>query len=220
MIITRYGIRLERVRKEHIEMIRLWRNDPKIRDHMFFKSDITPDMQRDWFNAVNNDLNFYFLITTDTEPLGLISISAIDYEHNKAFAGLFIYDDNSLSTDIPVRASLCLLDIFFAYTSITTIYAKVRDTNLVADQYNTALGFEKIKKIELGLGYEYGLEKETYFTCANTLRQAAIKIFGTTTSFSFGDDLLETLLKNKFVETLNKMDRSKLPKGFDEPIIN
>ena len=46
MIISRYGINLVRVQKEHIEMIRVWRNDPKIRDHMFFKSEITSEMQK------------------------------------------------------------------------------------------------------------------------------------------------------------------------------
>ena len=46
---------------------------------------------------------------------------------------------------------------------------------MVADQYNTSLGFERIKKIELGRGYEYGLEKEKYFKKAGILRQAAMK---------------------------------------------
>jgi RimJ/RimL family protein N-acetyltransferase len=220
MIIQRYGVCLERVRKEHIEMVRVWRNDPKIRAHMFFKSEITPDMQRDWFNSINNDQNFYFLIKVDESYIGLISISSIDYEHKKAFAGLFIYDDSFLGTDIPVRSSLCILDVFFAYSNIDTIYAKVRDSNIIADQYNISLGFERIKKIELGMGYEYGLEKKNYFERANSLRQAAIKLHGTQTSFSFGTDVLETHLKNKFLETLYSNTKDLTPTGMGEPIID
>jgi RimJ/RimL family protein N-acetyltransferase len=203
MTISKYGISLVRVHKEHIEMIRVWRNDPKIRDHMFFKSEITSDMQAKWFNSINNDENFYFMVCpSNNKPIGLISISSIDYEHNKAFAGLFIYDDNFLGTDIPVRASLCLLDIFFTYTAIETLYAKVRDSNIVADQYNTSLGFEKIKKIELGQGYEYGLEKDRYFKKAKSLRQAAIKLYGVKTCISFDNELMETNLKNKLLDAL------------------
>ena len=213
MIISRYGINLVRVQKEHIEMIRVWRNDPKIREHMFFKSEITAAMQLSWFNSIHNDQNFYFMVCPADQPIGLISLSSIDYEHNKAFAGLFIYDDNFLGTDVPVRSSLCLLDVFFAHTAIDTLYAKVRDTNIVADQYNTSLGFERIKKIELGQGYEYGLEKEKYFKKAHTLRQAAIKIYGSKTTISFSNDLLETTLKEKFLAALQQPHSA--PVGLD-----
>jgi len=216
MIISRYGINLVRVQKEHIETIRVWRNDPKIRDYMFFKSEITSDMQKNWFNSVNNDQNFYFMVCPSETPIGLISISSIDYEHRKAFAGLFIYDDNFLGTDIPVRSSLCLLDVFFTYTAIDTLYAKVLNSNIVADQYNTSLGFERIKKIELGQGYEYGLEKAKYFLKANTLRQAAMKIYGSKTSISFDNDLLEISLKNKFLEALKLPPKESPPPGLDD----
>ena len=216
MIISKYGINLVRVHKEHIEMIRIWRNDPKIRDHMFFKSEITSEMQKTWFNSVNNDQNFYFMVCPVEQPIGLISISSIDYEHNKAFAGLFIYDDNFLGTDVPVRASLCLLDVFFTYTAIDTLYAKVRDSNIVADQYNTSLGFERIKKIELGQGYEYGLEKAKYFAKANSLRQAAMKLYGAKTTISFDKELLETSLKNKFIEALHLINSGDPSKRADD----
>jgi RimJ/RimL family protein N-acetyltransferase len=216
MIITRYGINLVRVQKEHIELIRVWRNDPKIRDHMFFKSEITAEMQRNWFHSISNDQNFYFLVCPAEQPIGLISLSSIDYEHRKAFAGLFIYDDNYLGTDVPVRSSLCLLDVFFSYTPITTLYAKVRDTNMVADQYNTSLGFERIKKIELGQGYEYGLEKENYFTKAKTLRQAALRIYGSKTIISFGTDLLEANFKSQFIEALKVPKPDPSPIGLDD----
>lgn len=214
MIIRRYGIDLVRVREENIEMIRIWRNDPRIRDHMFFKSEINEEMQRSWFKSVNNDQNFYFMVCPTEEPVGLISISSIDFEHHKAFAGLFIYDENYLGTDIPVRSSLCLLDVFFTYTPICTLYAKVRDSNIVADQYNTALGFERIKKIELGQGYEYGLEKDQYFKKAKSLRMAAMKIYGSKTTISFGSDLIETNLRNQFIE---QFDSSGIqgPDGMD-----
>jgi RimJ/RimL family protein N-acetyltransferase len=216
MIISRYGINLVRVQKEHIELIRVWRNDPKIRDYMFFKSEITSAMQKNWFNSVNNDQNFYFMVCPADTPIGLISISSIDYDHHKAFAGLFIYDDNFLGTDIPVRSSLCLLDVFFTYTTIETLYAKVLNSNIVADQYNTSLGFERIKKIELGQGYEYGLDKEKYFKKANSLRQAAMKIYGSKTTISFHNDLLDVSLKNKFIEVLKSPRGDSPPAGLDD----
>jgi RimJ/RimL family protein N-acetyltransferase len=219
MIISRYGLHLVRVQREHIEMIRLWRNDPKIRDYMFFKSEITPEMQQEWYTSINNDQNFYFMVCPADRPIGLISISSIDYEHSKAFAGLFIYDDSFLGTDIPVRSSLCLLDVFFTYTGVDTLYAKVRDSNTIADRYNTSLGFERVKKIELGKGFEYELKKERYFSKAGTLRQAAINIYGTKTTIQFGKDLIETDLKNKFLEAHKMSATSPSATGMDDPTI-
>ena len=151
MIISRYGVNLVRVQKEHIETIRIWRNDPKIREHMFFKSEITAEMQLNWFNSIHNDQNFYFMVCPADQPIGLISLSSIDYEHNKAFAGLFIYDDNFLGTDIPVRSSLCLLDSFFAHTAIDTVYAKVRDTNIIPVQYCSRLRADQKDRARTGL---------------------------------------------------------------------
>jgi RimJ/RimL family protein N-acetyltransferase len=216
MTISRYGVDLVRVQKEHTEMIRLWRNDPKIRDHMFFTSEITVEMQERWFKSISNDENFYFLVYTTDKPIGLISISSIDYDHNKAFSGLFIYDDNYLGTDMPVRSSLALVDIFFSYTAIDTLYAKVRDSNIVADQYNTSLGFDRIKKIELGQGYEYGLEKVKYFQKTKPLRDAAMKIYGAKTIVSFGNDLFEMKLKNQFLDILKSPLAANAAIGLDD----
>ena len=173
-------------------------------------------MQDRWFESVTNDQNFYFLVCPAEKPIGLISLSSIDYEHKKAFAGLFIYDDNFIGTDVPVRSSLCLLDIFFSYTSLDTFYAKVRESNLVADLYNTSLGFERVKKIELGQGYEYGLEKEKYFKKAKNLRDAAIKIYGSKTKISFSETIFETTLKKQFLEVLKTPGRISPANGLDD----
>jgi RimJ/RimL family protein N-acetyltransferase len=219
MIIHRYGIHLVRVQHEHIEMIRVWRNDPKIREHMFFKSEITPEMQQRWYQSISNDQNFYFLVCpVENQPAGLISLSSIDYEHSKAFAGLFIYDDNYIGTDVPVRTSLCLLDVFFSYSNIHTLYAKVRNDNVVADHYNSSLGFERIKKIELGTGYEYELTHDRYFQTAHTLRQAAMKLYGSRTEISFNNDLLEIDLRERFLEVVKQSIST--PSGMSDLIIS
>ena len=160
-------------------------------------------MQNQWFDSINNDQNFYFLVCPHIQPIGLISISSLDYEHQKGFAGLFIHDDAFLGTDVPVRSSLCLLDVFFTYTDLGTVYAKVRESNVSADEYNRSLGFERIKKIELGQGYEYGLERENYFIKAKALRDAAMRVYGTKTSISFDNSAIDMNLKSKFIRALN-----------------
>ena len=95
------------------ELIRQWRNDPKISKFMFYKGEITPAMQSEWFTSIDNEQNFFFLIYHNNSPAGLINISSIDWENKTAYTGLFIYDDKFLASDIPVMASLAMLDVFF-----------------------------------------------------------------------------------------------------------
>ncbi len=208
MIIRKYGLELVRLRAEHIEMIRHWRNDPKIQKHMFFQATITPEMQQRWYESINNDQNYYFLIYKDQVPCGLISISSIDFDTRNAFAGLFIYDDRYIGTDVPVRASLSILDVFFTFTNLESIYAKVRDSNLVAHLYNTSLGFKRIKKIELGQGYEYCLRRDQYLQNTTLLHKATQKLYGEKTVVEFDpSDTVDISLKKSFEASLTRQAR-------------
>jgi UDP-4-amino-4,6-dideoxy-N-acetyl-beta-L-altrosamine N-acetyltransferase len=189
MKITRYGITLERLQPEHSEMVRNWRNDPKIQQFMFYKGEITAAMQREWFASIDNEQNFFFVILYKAEPVGLINISSIDWENKTAYTGLFIYDEKHWGSDVPVMASLAMLDVFFMLFDIQSVYAKVKGNNMVAHNYNSSLGFSRTKKIEHGLGYEYMLQKEIYFLETKELRNAAIRLRGNTTSIELSKDI-------------------------------
>jgi UDP-4-amino-4,6-dideoxy-N-acetyl-beta-L-altrosamine N-acetyltransferase len=200
MQINRYGIALKRLSASDIELVRQWRNDPKIAQHMFYKVAITPEQQRDWFLSVNNVANFFFLIQHHQQPVGLINISSIDWDKGTAYTGLFIYDDHCLSSDVPVMASLAMLDTFFLVFGLQKVYAKVKGDNQVAHQYNTTLGFSRTKKIELGQGYEYELSQENYLVKAQNLRQAAVRLKGNQTTIEFHQqDEVNEFLKEKLI---------------------
>lgn len=181
MRISRYGVTLERLNTEHSELVRQWRNDQKISRFMFYKGEITQRMQREWFESIDNEQNFFFLIYYKNNAVGLINISSIDWENKTAYTGLYIYDDIFLSSDVPVMASLAMLDVFFLMFDIQSVYAKVKGNNKAAHNYNSSLGFTRTKKIEYGLGYEYMLQKEIYLLETQKLRNAAIRLRGNNT---------------------------------------
>ena len=181
MKITRYGVVLHRLENDQIELIRSWRNDKKIMKFMFYKGEITPEMQKEWFAAIDNEQNYFFLILYKGSPVGLINISSIDWESKTAYTGLFIYDDKFLASDVPAMASLAMLDVFFLLFDIQSVYAKVKGNNKTAHNYNSSLGFSRTKKIEYGLGYEYMLQKEIYLLETKQLRNAALRLKGNDT---------------------------------------
>ena len=49
MKLEKYGICLEKLTHDKIELVRRWRNHPKIRRYMEFREEITPEMQEKWF---------------------------------------------------------------------------------------------------------------------------------------------------------------------------
>lgn len=211
MKIRRYGITLERLQQEQTELVRQWRNDQKISRFMFYKGEITREMQQEWFDSIDNEQNFFFLIYLKNVPVGLINISSIDWENKTAYTGLYIYDDKFLATDTPVMASLAMLDVFFLLFDIQSVYAKVKGNNKAAHNYNSSLGFSRTKKIEYGLGYEYMLQKEIYLLETKQLRNAAIRLKGNTTTIELNsatkvDEWLRNKLSNAKKEVLKNLE--------------
>lgn len=211
MKISRYGITLERLQQEQTELVRQWRNDQKISRFMFYKGEITREMQQEWFDSIDNEQNFFFLIYLKNVPVGLINISSIDWENKTAYTGLYIYDDKFLATDTPVMASLAMLDVFFLLFDIQSVYAKVKGNNKAAHNYNSSLGFSRTKKIEYGLGYEYMLQKEIYLLETKQLRNAAIRLKGNTTTIELNsatkvDEWLRNKLSNAKKEVLKNLE--------------
>lgn len=178
MTIIKYGVNLVRLTADKIELVRTWRNDPKISRNMFYARHITPEMQQKWFESVNNDQNYFFLIYYHGKAVGLINTSEIDKTNKTAFAGLFIYDESYWGTDIPVRASLAMLDFFLGENRIETIYAKTKKDNKAAIQYNQFLGFVAESEIEENNGLLMKLTKENYERASLRLQKIAEQVKG------------------------------------------
>lgn len=163
-----YGISMYRLTKDKIEILRQWRNDPKIRQYMIYQEYITPEMQESWFESVNNDNNLYFIIEDNGHDVGMINVKDIDYSTGIGEGGVFIYEDRLLNTDFAYRAHILLFDYIFNEIGLKGIYSKILLSNERAIRFATFLGSEETKKEE---GYmSLILMKENYFNNKNRLR--------------------------------------------------
>lgn len=135
-----YGVTLRRLTHDKIELVRQWRNDPKISQYMFFKDYITPEMQEIWFHKINNDNNFYFIIEFDGKEIGLINIKDIDWENGCGETGVFIYDDVYLNSDIAYRAHLVMFDFVFCNMGIKNTFYHITNENTRARRFMAFLG--------------------------------------------------------------------------------
>ncbi|HXH17975.1 MAG TPA: GNAT family N-acetyltransferase [Chitinophagales bacterium] len=173
MHIRRFGIRLTRLKEEHIEMVRNWRNSDEIRSFMEFQDYITPAMQQKWFHSLDRLRDFYFVIEHRNEPVGLIHTSGIDWKNKHGHSGLFVWKKDLLGSHVPVLASLAMVDFFFLFCTLEKLYAKVMQGNAVAVKYNAQLGFKPAEKPDGKPFLQYLLSKDDYFTTTAHLHEMA-----------------------------------------------
>lgn len=159
-----YDVVLKRLTEDKIEMVRCWRNDPKISQYMFFRQHITSEMQKKWFQSVDNDRNLYYIIEYKGEDIGLINVKDINHQEKSGESGVFIYEDKCLNSDISYRAHLCLFDHYFVDLSNEELHAHILSNNNRAKRFCEFLGY--IGKDE----NTYILTKENYINNKNRQR--------------------------------------------------
>lgn len=171
MEISNYDVSLELLTEDKIEMVRQWRNDPKIQQYMEYRDEITPEMQAKWFKKLNNGKdNFYFIIKYKEEEIGLINVKDVDYEKKSGESGVFIYEDKYLNTDISYRAHLVMFDYMFDVVGLQTIYSHMLKSNKRAQRFGIFLGAHLIPGQENVENQLYVKTRDDYFNNKNRIR--------------------------------------------------
>lgn len=159
MVIEKYGIRLRKLDNEaDVEMVRQWRNSEEVKQYMFFKDYITPEMQKKWFAGIDNERNYYFIIEYQGEKIGLTNLKDVSLEDKKAEAGIFIVEEKYRTSLAGVQATAALLDFAFEELMLNDVQSHILPQNIAAISFNKGLGF-KLKHPEEHL---YQLTKEDY----------------------------------------------------------
>ncbi len=172
MFFERYGVKLERLTEDKIELVRNWRNDPKIAQFMEFRGHITTEMQKKWFAKINNENNYYFVINYKGQDVGLTNVKDVNYNVKTGEGGIFIYEDSLLNSDIPFRVIFALNDFCFEELRLETMVAHIMEDNQRAIDFNLVLGYKKVPN-STGPKSTYLLNKADYLKC----RERFAKLF-------------------------------------------
>lgn len=147
MIISKYGLELHRLAHDDIELVRQMRNRDDIRANMFEQDIITSEQQEVWFSSINNERHYYFVIHHEKRKVGIVYGKNMDFEARECEGGVFIWDRDALGTDVPAKASICLIELAFNILLANRIHARVRPDNQKAIHYNKALGFRPASQV-------------------------------------------------------------------------
>lgn len=176
MKIIKYGITLIRLCEEDLELVRQWRNSPRIQQTMEYREHISLEMQQEWFRKVNNNSNYYFVIEYEGKKIGLINGKDIDWEKQQLEGGVFFWDEKYYSTFVPAMASLILTELCFTLFNWKVAYARILKINTQAIQYNLALGYELCEGQEDVGNQLYRLSPERFAKRTAPLRKAIARM--------------------------------------------
>lgn len=181
MRLERYGIQLESLNHDHLEMVRLWRNQDFVRTNMQFKEILSRADQELWFNALDSDSNLYWVIRYDHYPIGLIHIKNIDFGKAEGEAGIFIGEPSYLEMPQPMLAILLMMDLAFSVLKLKALLAKIKRGNTRAILFNKQLGYELMPNQPDGFQY-YRVDANRFEHATHKLRASSSKMFDGNTS--------------------------------------
>ena len=180
MRLERYGIQLETLNHDHLEMVRLWRNQDFVRTNMQFKEILSRADQERWFNSLDPDRNLYWVIRSDDYPIGLIHIKDIDLSLSKGEAGIFIGEPSYLEMPQPMLARLLMMELAFSVLNLKILLAKIKNGNTHAIVFNEQLGYQLIPDQPEGFQY-YRVDSARFDQMTHKLRISSAKMFGGST---------------------------------------
>ncbi|GGC07624.1 hypothetical protein GCM10011352_37370 [Marinobacterium zhoushanense] len=165
----RYGIRLESLDKNDIEMVRQWRNDPKISSLMLNQEYISSEMQQLWFERIRRaEDQCYMLAYFKGEPIGAASLIAIDPEAGSCEPGLYVYVDKYRNNIVPFCMAFALNDLAFEVFGMNRLYANVLDGNDAALRFNETMGYQRCSSDIKGVS-RFRLEHEAYLAARDKI---------------------------------------------------
>ncbi len=160
MEISKYNINLRRIEESDLEQLRTWRNSDYVSKRMIFNEHITEEMQKKWFDSVNNNQNYYFIATFENEKVGVIHLKNI--ENNIGEGGIYLANEKFENTSVVARMVLCFNDFVFDDLKIDHIYSHVKRDNKKAISSSIAQGCEENKEKSTDEVIYFEMKPENY----------------------------------------------------------
>lgn len=177
MRLLRYGVLLESLKSEHLEMVRLWRNQEFVRCNMEFQDVLSRDDQKQWFSKLDPSNNLYWIIQYNDYPIGLIHIKNIDMEKGSGEAGVFVGEPSYLEMPQPMLAIIFMMELAFLILGLKELKAKIKSGNDHAIRFNEKLGYTLENNQPEGFQY-YTVDRAQFEAKTEQLRASAKKMFG------------------------------------------
>jgi len=178
MKLFKYGIILERLKEEDIELVRQWRNSDPVRLNMEYRDIISPEQQLGWFRSINNLQNNYLMIHYKGEKIGLLNDKNVNWETRTSESGLFLGRTEFYSTFVPYLVSVAGIETTFYFLNWRKQIARILKSNLNAIKYNLQLGYILSEGQDQAENQQYELTRDRFEQSAGKIRKAVRSLAG------------------------------------------
>lgn len=142
-----FGVRLDPLRNDDLDMVLEWRNHPDVRSRMFTDREITADEHRHWFHLTRrSEAIACFIARWKDEPVAFLSLRSTDGAPLRGAdgrePGLYLAPDSALSGTLFALAPVIVLhDASFSERPDGRLLATVKPDNERALRFNNRLGY-------------------------------------------------------------------------------
>jgi RimJ/RimL family protein N-acetyltransferase len=167
LTLRRFGIELRRMVESDKEIVRMGRNKDFVRENHVHQELITEVEQEKWFIEMNQKNHYVFVVLHKNQKIGVVYLRGIPDDLSVSTCGLFFWDDDSISTRLPVFAAFLALDFASYYCGVKRIESIVLKSNNAGIKMYTFFGFELREKDENT--YLISIENAAYAKRRDTL---------------------------------------------------
>lgn len=176
MRLEKYGIVLEQLQQQDLEMVRRWRNADHVRHNMQYRDIISAQMQAQWFSRLDKKKNLYFIILKNKTKLGVVNLKDILFEKLEAEAGIFIGETEFLNSIVPVAATVLIMEYAFETLGLKKLKAKIGATNHKAIRFNQDIGYTKNPLQRDAEFYYYTVSAGNFYEATKSKRETLRKL--------------------------------------------
>ena len=137
------------INEELIEQIRKWRNSKQVSQYMYTNHHISKDEHDKWISKLKTkNTARAWVIKSDNKPIGLASLSDINYKNKTTEWGFYIADEKMRGKGIGTLILQKLMNIVFKDMKLNEMKTMVLGNNIVAIRLYEKMGFKKTSVLD------------------------------------------------------------------------
>ena len=161
-------VKVREVTESDIQLLRYWRNNPKIQKFMLNQDVISYTDQVRWFKNIDQDHYKHFIYSFNDLDIGTFSIANIDYNKKTFEGGILCGNLDYLKNPINLSVCLYLYQYAFSKLKLETGTARILRSNKTALRLNHAIGYKNLnastpKVVHCEITKDEYLEKRTKY---------------------------------------------------------
>jgi diamine N-acetyltransferase len=146
------NLKLIPLEPEHLETVRVWRNELNTRTRFISQNIISEEQQRQWYaNYLKKDDDLAFIIVDkdSAKPIGTVSLCSIRPETGEAELGREIIGDvNNRGKGYGASALKLVIDFAFKQLNLDEVYGEVLADNAASIRMLEKCGLTFVEKFE------------------------------------------------------------------------